>query len=144
MQSDIQTIRTLCLISIFVLAFTLAGCATTPGCGLMSPNGRIAFSLDRSGFGFCEITATYTNISNKIVKPLINVYAFDSSDNTLGQTTIFFDEILPGKLQRMQHVLFSENICSVKKLFITNATTYAGGGYAYTICGVNETTYTFP
>jgi hypothetical protein len=143
MQCYIQTIRTLCLYSIVVFAFMLAGCATTPGCGLLSPNGRIAFSLNRSDIGYCEIIATYTNIAQHSVKPEINVYAFDSSDNTLGQSTIYFDYILPGKLQT-KHVFFSENICSVKKLFITDATTYAGGGYAYTICGVNETTHTFP
>lgn len=143
MQCDIQTIRTLCLYSIVVLAFTLAGCATTTGCGLLSPNGRIAFSLNRSGYGYCELTATYTNTEQQSVKPEINVYAFDSSDNTLDQTTIYFDYILPGKLQAKQ-IFYSKNICSVKKLFISNAIIDAGGKYGYTICGVHETTHTFP
>jgi len=126
-----------------LLPSVLFGCATGPhgeNCGLGVP-GSISFVKDGSSSGtYCSVTGTYTNTSSSVVKPVVKLTAFDGSQNTLSQDTIYYDQILPGKQQvKNTHISVANNTgCStLKQILIHEAYNNAGGKYVFRICGVD-------
>jgi len=123
------------------LAVAFAGCATQgqdPGCGILAIPGKISFTKDgSSGSSLCSIGATYTNLSQYLVKPELEYIAFDNNGNTLEEGFVWFDTILPGKSQTK--TMYITGNCNKLKVVNIKSASFANR----LICGVHKTVYTF-
>ncbi len=129
---------------------------TLTGCGLVSNDagghssslplgcqrqGSVSFTMgENQAHTVCRINVTYSNGSSVETRPIVEVVLYDSVGNTIERRFIYFDPILPGKMQEKENLFYGPNICSVKRLFIPTATD-ANNLDVDNICGVSRMEY---
>lgn len=140
---NINNLRNIILGAVIV---AISGCATTtgsPGCGMFSVNGEMSIQMSEVKIGsLCTLNLTYTNKSNKTVKPRIQAIFYDGQGNTITEKTSLFNNIDPGRSQTMgEHFLCNGQTTkkiSIKEAVDTNTCSKSG---CFRICGVYQNSY---
>jgi hypothetical protein len=111
------------------------------GCGFASVSGKLTISrIDSEATNTTKkLRYIYENTSDGVVKPMLAVIVFDAEGNTLGEQTVYFNNINPGRKQEVEEFLYAKNL--VKRAKVLEAVDVNRCGYSSSkdcgrICGV--------
>ena len=110
--------RRMLFLAIVLLAFVFMWSCATGGHYLHERKGNLSI-VKRSYNDSCQLLFKFTNVGNLTYKPNIEFIAFDSMKNTLDQSWVYFDLILPEKSQIKSH--FRLISCNVDSIVILQA-----------------------
>lgn len=124
-------------LKLVLMSLFFTGCAGMNGpCGPFAKNGTFALSKSGVYANKCQVSYTMTNNSDGIFKPIVVTRVLDKQGNTLGQDTIYFDMIDPGRSQKKAGLHYD---CSELSVVQVLGNAYYPGGQS--ICGVSGKTY---